>query len=126
MKRPSQKAITLVVGVACLAVVAGVFAVRAFANTDYYCNGCTLGSTPAVSDSEPWYDNEIYTGANNADEQIYMYNTGTGVQSCSAAADNVDYIDNPCSPPGGAATARCHLLHGTGPYSAICDASAYI
>jgi hypothetical protein len=107
-----------------LAAIAGFVAARAFAATAYYCNGCKLGSggVPAVSASHSsWTDNNIYTGG-YADEQIYNYSVSGGHTECSAASDHVDSLAIFCTPYWEPSTARCHLLHDTGPETAVCDA----
>jgi hypothetical protein len=118
-----HRAVGLVLLAMSLAVIAGVMAVRAFASTAVYCNGCTLSSSgvPAVSASHStWSDNYILTGG-YADEQIYNYSSG-GFTECTAQSDHVDTLTIFCTPPYEPSTARCHLLHGTGPETAECQA----
>lgn len=106
-----------------LAVIAGVMAVRAFAGTAIYCNGCNLPSsgTPAVSASRSTYTNNYILTGGYADEQIYNYSS-SGVTECTAQSDDVDTLTIFCIPYSNPATARCHLLHGTGPETAECQA----
>jgi hypothetical protein len=106
-----------------LAAVAGVMAIRAFASTAVYCNGCTLGSggVPAVSASHSTFSDNFILTSGYADEQIYNYSS-SGVTECSAQSDHVDTLTLFCTPWSNPATARCHLLHGTGPETAECQA----
>jgi hypothetical protein len=101
-----------------LAVTAGVLASVASGAFDYYCNGCTLSSsgTPAVSAGRYHYSNAIELSV-PADVHIYLYNVSTGNQTCDWSANNSYGGFNPCA---NAATARCHLINGTGPRSAVC------
>ncbi|HLA13685.1 MAG TPA: hypothetical protein VJZ25_01555 [Gemmatimonadaceae bacterium] len=105
----------LIVG---LALVGGIFATGASAAFDYYCNGCTLSSdgTPAVSAGRYHYSNAIELSV-PADVHIYLYNVSTGNQTCDWSANNSYGGYNPCA---NSATARCHLINGTGPRSAVC------
>ena len=123
MLKLSPRALVLTLAVVSLAVLAGVMAVRAFASTATYCNACTLKSSgvPAVSASRSTYSmNFIYTSG-YADEQIYNY--GDGTTQCSAQSNHVTTLTIFCHPWSSTATARCHLIHGTGPETAFCEAT---
>jgi hypothetical protein len=104
--------------VVCMAVVAGVAVTAALSWTDTYCDGCTLPSngTPAVSGTAYHLSNyEQITSGSFGDLHVYFYNTSTGNQTCDLAVNNQNWIyRGGCS---NYATARCHLLHGTGPFS---------
>lgn len=111
--------------IVCLAIglvtVAGVVARDARAQTVYYCYDCVVGSTPAVSASGDYAGNWM-DASGVGDLQVYFYNS-SGDTDCSDAQDGVDYVHNPsCGPPVGhlPSTARCHTLHGTGPFYAYC------
>lgn len=101
-----------------LVVAAGVLATVASAAFDYYCNGCTLSSSgvPAVSATRYHYSNAIELTV-AADVHIYLYNVNTGNQTCDWSANNSYGGFYPCA---NYATARCQLLNGTGPRSAVC------
>jgi hypothetical protein len=117
MMKPSMRAALLASAVCCLAVLAGVMAVRAFAAAETYCNQCTLGQVPAVSSVRWTYDlNEM--GLNTAAYlEIYNYNSNLGIESCEDhSTDRANYIGQECMPTTPKADARCHLLHGDGPY----------
>lgn len=121
MRRPSSRALVLGLAVICLAILAGFMATRALATSDVdtYCSGCTLGSTPAVSDTHNFTANHIRTQANYY-EQIYYYDATHG-ENCSAQSTiRVSGIDLTCTINAGT-TARCHLDMGDGPTSdAMC------
>jgi hypothetical protein len=104
-----------------VAVVSGVVASAAYsASLVTYCNDCTLSSSgvPAVSGGNYYFfENYITVSPSPADIHVYLYNTSTGNQTCNASATSQIYIGSFCS---NIATARCHLLNGTGPRSATC------
>ncbi len=97
-------------------------AANAFSGVDVYCSGCTLPSNgvPAASGTAYHYSNYMTTYNNYfADLHVYFYNTSTGNQTCDLAVNNVVWsYKGDCS---NTATARCHLLHGTGPTAADCQ-----
>lgn len=118
-KRYSTRTLVLIVLVIAVAA-AGVFADVSRSTPDYYCNGCTLPSngTPAVSVTRYYVDNAMQTN-NPVDWHIYLYNVGSGTQTCDYSGTNgyegIKYCAN-------TATARCQLLHNTGPTTATCKA----
>jgi hypothetical protein len=118
-----HRMIGLVLVAAALAVAAAVMAVRAFASTAVYCNGCNLPSSgvPAVSGSHSTFSDNYILTSGYADEQIYDYSS-SGVTECTAQSDHVDTLTIFCTPYSNPATARCHVLHGTGPETADCQA----
>lgn len=105
---------------ACLLALAGVTAAVALSGTDTYCSGCTLPSSGAPAVSSTAYHISNYEGLPGgvfADLHVYYYNTSTGNQTCDLAVNNQNWIyRGTCS---NTATARCHLLHGTGPVSNV-------
>lgn len=105
----------LIVG---LALASVILTTGANAADDYYCNGCTLSSngTPAVSAARYHLSNAIQLSV-QADVHIYLYNVSTNNQTCDWSANNSFGGYNPCA---NSATARCHLINGTGPRSAVC------
>ena len=122
-KMSTRRILMLALAVSVLAVFAGVLAARSFAaGNEIYCNACMVGAAPAVS-TERWtfYDNGMVT-AHYVDQQIYDYNANLGVTSCSLAANNVNVLTISCSPSTAHASSRCHILHGTGPDTAWCEA----
>lgn len=126
----SQKRRMVVIGavVCCLAVVAGVMAVRAFAaGVDVYCQSCTLhtNGVPASSgDRWTFQDNTLDSAVDILHFQIYMYNVNNNLVKCSLALDS-NFLYNPCAPPSGMKwQARCHTLQGDGPADFVdCNAS---
>lgn len=106
----------------CLTVVAGVAVTAALSGTATYCSGCTLPSngTPAVSGTAYYVTNALDLPGVTAplgDLHVYFYNVSTGNQTCDLAVNNTNWIyKGDCS---NYATARCHLLHGTGPFSDV-------
>jgi hypothetical protein len=103
----------------CAVAASGVLAAVAHSSTlDYYCNGCTLSSngTPAVSAAAYQLSNGIELSV-AADVHVYLYNVSTGSQTCDKSANNSLGVYNICA---NSATARCHLINGTGPRSATC------
>lgn len=126
MKKPRSRAVLLALAVCGLAVIAGVLAVRAFAaGTEEYCAQCTLPSSgvPAVSSVRFTFDANSINTVHQDDMQIFNYNANLNVVSCPKAGWNTtQVINNPCSPTTSKADARCHLLDGTGPDTAVCEA----
>lgn len=118
----------LVASVCCLALLAGVLAVRSFATLTYYCDACTLSSdgVPAVSGAESTFNNNymatFYYSVLNYWEQIYYYTVSGGRQFCSGSTyGQYIYVTN-CGTGGLSATARCHFYNGSGPERANCSA----
>lgn len=115
----STRTMALVAVVVAIAA-AGVFTAISRSAADYYCNGCTLpaNGTPAVSVTRYYVDNAMQTN-NPVDWHIYLYNVGSGNQTCDYSGSNgyggIRYCAN-------TATARCQLLHNTGPTGATCKA----
>lgn len=100
--KSSSRVVLLVGAVCCLAIVAGVLAVRAFAwGQDTYCDGCTLPASgvPAVSAAHhpSFYFGNMNTGAfshNYFYEEIYFYSaTANKVMCAGAALTNQRYHD---------------------------------
>lgn len=104
----------------CLTVVAGVAVTAALSGTDTYCSGCTLPSngTPAVSGTAYHVSHFMQLPSGSfGDLHVYFYNISSGNQTCDLAVNNQNWIyRGGCS---NLATARCHLLHGTGPFSGV-------
>jgi len=136
MKRPRMHVVALGIAVCCLPIVAAFFGGRALAamtrgrtlaplsQTETYCNVCLLRSNGVPASSSlrgNFVDNQIST-VSKADLQIYAYYPATNYVSCSMAKDNVAFLYFGCLPASSQAEERCHLLHGTGPESAICKA----
>jgi hypothetical protein len=99
-------------------VVAGLGATTASSFEDYYCDGCILPSNgnPAVSVTRYNLSNALQL-VTASDWHIYLYNVSSGNQTCDYSGSNGYGGYNPCA---NYATARCHLLHGTGPSVAYC------
>lgn len=119
----------LVASVCCLAVLAGVLAVRAFASTtDYYCAPCVLSSSgvPAVSDDHYTFDSNYMTTApwSSLDfwEQVYYYSGHLQKEWCNTTTFGTFARSSSCGTSGNLADARCHLVMGTGPATATCEA----
>jgi hypothetical protein len=106
----------------CLAVIAAVLAVQAFAmGTDQYCWSCTLSSSgvPAVStDHHTFNYNNINTTDGRYDEHIYFYSVSGGNFYCQNYGYSTYGISKSgCNTGGVDSTARCQLIDGTGPAS---------
>lgn len=101
-----------------LVLAVGVFAIVANAAVDKYCDNCTLSSsgTPAVSATRYHVSNAMQLTV-AADWHYFLYNVNTGNQTCDVSGNNSYGSFNPCA---NYATARCHLINGTGPRSATC------
>ena len=113
-RRFTRTRLLLAVG---LVVGAGVFATVANAAFDY-CNSCTLSSSgvPAVSATRYHVSNAMELSV-AADWHYFLYNVSTGNQTCDRSGNNSYGSYHACA---NEATARCHLINGTGPRSAIC------
>lgn len=122
------KIITLIVSL--LAVVAGVVAVRAFANGSVtYCYNCYLGEggTPAQSSvMKDFYYNDMVESSPDYRYNMELYNYYQGTKTCSfpAYAEEEDWTGWPtyplpnedsCIPNTVYSSARCHLLGGSAP-----------
>jgi hypothetical protein len=123
-----QRAWLLVASVCCLALLAGVLAVRSFATLTYYCDACTLSSdgVPAVSEAHTTFNNNymatFYYSNSNYAEQVYYYNAPQNQLFCVGTAyGQYIYVTN-CGTGGVSATARCHFVQGYGPGRANCSA----
>lgn len=119
----------LVASVCCLAVLAGVLAARAFAqNTDYYCSPCVLQSSgvPAVSADHVSFNFNVLTTAPWSSqsfwEQVYYYSSSRNQQWCTVTTYGTTVSSSSCGTSGYLADARCHLVMGTGPATANCEA----
>lgn len=101
-----------------LVLAVGVFATVANAAADNYCNGCTLSSSgvPAVSATRYHISNAMELSV-SADWHYFLYNVTTGNQTCDRSGNNSYGSFYACA---NYATARCHLINGTGPRSATC------
>jgi hypothetical protein len=120
----SRRLLLLAIATLCLAVAAGVMAVRAFASGDeVYCNSCSLPANgiPHVS-SERWtfIQNSIAFTVNTHSE-IQNYNANLNQTWCKVAFKGSTGGSNNCAPPT-KADARCHMIDGYGPNTARCDA----
>jgi hypothetical protein len=120
----------LLVSVCCLAAMAGVLSVRAFAEgNDYYCAPCVLPSSgiPAVSpDRYTFFSNYLTTAPwSSLDfwEQVYYYSPSLNQQWCKVTTFGTTVSSSSCGTGGNSADARCHLVMGTGPATATCKGS---
>jgi uncharacterized protein YxeA len=130
----ATRAVILVLAVCLLAILAGVLAVRAFAEgTDNYCYPCLLQTdgVPAVSQAHhsSFYsdDMETYTYSESYyTEAVYFYSASQNRTMCYVAAytneDVGTYVDciNVSKPSD--TDARCHLTSGPHSTDAVCDA----
>jgi hypothetical protein len=133
----SVRTIVVTLTVCCLAILAGVVAEQALANgSTEYCDHCTLPSSGVPAQStvfkDFYYNLEASSYSVYANMQIYNYYSGT--TTCAYRQDDTIllYTGSPqgygqnqdsCIPSTIFSSARCHLLDGTGPITAICYAN---
>jgi hypothetical protein len=88
--------------------------------TAWYCNGCNLGSVPAVGSISTYTSNHSSTFYAKK-QQIYYYTQG--VTECSVGSQTrVNGLNSICRSVFGQTTARCHLLDdGTSPANCWAD-----
>lgn len=134
LRKQPPRSLLLIAAVACLAALAGVLAVRAFAGgNDYYCNNCILpaNGVPAVSQAHhpSFYFNDMETGAGSSHyywEQAYFYSASLNLVMCSGQAyTNMGVSTVPvtgCTTGPSDTDARCHVFKNTGPAHAWCNA----
>jgi hypothetical protein len=101
-----------------LLAVAGVSVPTVNASEDWYCFNCTLQSNgvPAVSAARYHISNGMEL-TDAADWHYFLYNVSTGNQTCDRDGSNSFGSYFSCA---NSATARCHLINGTGPRLAKC------
>ena len=131
MKSSAKKLALLITVVGCLAVLAGVLAVRAFAGgDDTYCNGCTLAKSgiPAVSQAHHYtFDyNDLSTYQFEPfsiyDEEVYYYSASLNQSFCVRQQYGSEVTSTNCGSQGNLVDARCHVIQQTGPAQANCIA----